>query len=69
MHEILKAPTIASCTKSNGAINRAKADRILDPKGYFKKKKKISENEQLLESFNLSLTAQNYGDKLKEKML
>lgn len=44
--EKAKAPTIASCTKSNGEINRAKADRILDPKGYFKNKKKISEKIQ-----------------------
>jgi hypothetical protein len=33
-----KAPTIASATGKNGQINRKTADRILDPKGYFRPK-------------------------------
>jgi len=35
----LKIVTIASATKANGNIDRAKADRILDPRGYFEKNK------------------------------
>ncbi len=36
----LKIVTIASATKADGNIDRAKADRILDPRGYFEKNKR-----------------------------
>jgi hypothetical protein len=35
--ELLKAPTIVSATTKSGEIDRAVADRIEDPRGYFKK--------------------------------
>ena len=35
--ELLKAPTIVSATTKSGEIDRKKADRIEDPRGYFSK--------------------------------
>jgi len=35
--ELLKAPTIVSTTLKSGEIDRKKADRIEDPRGYFSK--------------------------------
>jgi len=39
MSEISKPMTIRSATDSHGNVSRAKAERIYDPKGWFKKNK------------------------------
>jgi hypothetical protein len=40
LFEAVKIVTIKSATKANGNIDRAKADRMLDPHGYFSKNKR-----------------------------
>jgi hypothetical protein len=43
-HEIISEfETIASATKANGEIDRKKANKMVDPKGYFKPKAPITE--------------------------
>jgi hypothetical protein len=37
IHELLKAPTIRSVTTRSGQIDRRRAERVEDPRGYFAK--------------------------------
>jgi hypothetical protein len=43
-------PTIASSTKKNGEIDKKKAEKIIDPHGYFKPKSPLSEKQQFIQT-------------------
>lgn len=40
LSEFTKPPTIMSATDSNGHVDRAKANQMVDPRGYFAKNKR-----------------------------
>lgn len=45
MFEIIKPVTIASATDNHGNVNRTKANKMVDPRGYFAKNKRLSKKK------------------------
>ena len=48
LSEFTKPPTIISATDSNGQIDRTKANKMVDPKGYFAKNKRCIKKKNVV---------------------